>query len=78
MSLAQFYDASNPQVFGLVRSIVGEQGAAEEVTLDVYLQVWRQVSRFDGERGSAVSWLLLIARSRAIDFLRSRAHKSRA
>lgn len=77
-SLAQFYDASNPQVFGLVGSIVGEQGAAEEVTLDVYLQVWRQASRFDGDKGSAVSWLLLIARSRAIDFLRSRAHKARA
>ena len=38
--------------------ILGDQAAAEEVTLDVFLQVWRKASGFDPSRGSAVAWLL--------------------
>ncbi len=45
---------------------------AEEVTLDVYTQAWRQAARFDAGRGEPIAWLLMLARSRAIDRLRAR------
>lgn len=72
-ALAMLYDATSPFVYGLALRIVRDQGAAEEVTLDAYMQVWRDARRFDAERGSAVAWLLTIARSRAIDRLRASA-----
>jgi RNA polymerase sigma-70 factor (ECF subfamily) len=74
-ALGELYDATSPTVFGLVRRIVGDYSAAEEVTIDVYTQVWRLASAYSEERGSPVTWLLMIARSRAIDHLRSRARR---
>lgn len=72
-SLAEFYDQSSRLVFGLVARIVNDRGAAEEITLDTYHQVWRQAHNFDPERGKPSSWVLTIARNRAIDRLRSSA-----
>jgi len=74
-ALGELYDVTNPMVFGLVRRIVGDYSAAEEVTIDVYTQVWRVASAYSEEKGSPVIWLLMIARSRAIDHLRSRARR---
>ena len=76
-ALAELYDASSSQVFGLVLRLVGDRAAAEEIALDVYTQVWKRASQYDPSRGSASSWLLLIARSRAIDHLRSSVRKTR-
>ncbi len=70
-ALAALYDATCSRVHGLALRIVRDAGAAEEVTLDVYLQAWRDAPRFDATRGNALAWLLTIARSRAIDRLRS-------
>jgi RNA polymerase sigma-70 factor (ECF subfamily) len=50
---------------------------AEEVTLDIYTQVWRSASNFDERRGSVIAWLVTMARSRAIDRLRSGASRGR-
>jgi RNA polymerase sigma-70 factor (ECF subfamily) len=76
-ALAELYDLSSSAVFGLVLRIVGDRSDAEEVTLDVYMQVWKQAERYDSSRGRVLSWLLTIARSRAIDRLRSKAAKDR-
>ena len=70
-ALAALYDATCRMVFGLVLRILSDHPTAEEVALDVYTQVWRQASTYDGQRGTPVAWLLTIARSRAIDRLRS-------
>ncbi|SRR5712692_1573068 len=76
-ALAQVYDCtSSPIVFGLVLRIVGDRATAEEVTLDVYTQVWRQACRYNTVRGTASSWLLMLARSRAIDQLRTRIRRT--
>ena len=75
--MAEFYDASSRYVFGLALRILGDRESAEEVTLDVYVQVWKQASRYSPERGSVSSWLLNMARSRAIDRLRSKGRRQR-
>jgi RNA polymerase sigma factor (sigma-70 family) len=69
-ALTALYDATFSRVFGLVQRIVRNTATAEEVVEDTYFQVWRQAPRFDASRGKALSWLLAIARSRAIDALR--------
>ncbi len=70
-ALAVLYEQSSSLVYGLALRILGRPEDAEEVTLDVYSQVWKQASRFDRRRGNARSWLMVLTRSRAIDHLRS-------
>jgi len=77
-ALGELYDATSPTVFGLVRRIVGDYSVAEEVTLDVYTQVWRLASAYLEDKGSPLTWLLMLARNRAIDHLRSRARRVKA
>lgn len=67
----RFYDATIGHARALARRIV--QGAdLEDALADAYLDAWRLAPRFDPLRGSAVSWLLTIVHSRALDFLRRR------
>ncbi len=72
-SLGSLYDAAGPRVYGVALRVLHDAGAAEEVTLDVFLKVWNDPQAYDATRGSPISWLLLLARSRAIDRLRSGA-----
>ncbi len=61
------YDATVQRVHAMVRRYVHEDSAAQEVTEDVFYQVWVHASRFDAARGSVMAWLLTMARSRALD-----------
>ncbi|WP_341889457.1 sigma-70 family RNA polymerase sigma factor [Variovorax sp. YR752] len=72
-ALAALYDATLSRVYGLVLRIVRRASLAEEVVEDTYFQVWRQAARFDASRGRVLTWLLGMARSRAIDALRHEA-----
>jgi RNA polymerase sigma factor (sigma-70 family) len=69
-ALEALYDHTASRVHGFVLRIVGHTAAAEEVVEDTYWQLWRQAPRFDASRGRPLTWLLAIARSRAIDHLR--------
>ncbi|HYV05599.1 MAG TPA: sigma-70 family RNA polymerase sigma factor [Blastocatellia bacterium] len=73
-ALGELYDATSRLVFGLVLRIVGDRASAEEVLLDVYTQAWRQAANYDEARGAPLAWLMTIARSRAIDRIRSSKH----
>lgn len=71
-ALADLYRAAVGKVYGLALRIVRDTACAEEVAEDTFWQVWRQAPRFDPQRGSALAWVLTIARSRALDALRAR------
>ncbi len=73
-AMSELYEGTNRLVFGLVLRILNDRSLAEEVTLDVYTQVWRQASRYDPSRGTPLGWITTIARSRAIDKLRAERH----
>lgn len=70
-ALAALYDSTNRLAYGLILRVLGDASTAEEVLLDVYTQIWRQASNYDTGRGSPLAWLMTIARTRAIDRLRS-------
>jgi RNA polymerase sigma-70 factor (ECF subfamily) len=69
-ALEKLYGETLGRVYGLALRIVRRREIAEEVVVDVYLQVWRTAARFDPLRGSPLAWLLTICRSRALDGLR--------
>ena len=70
VALEKVYAQTLGRVFGLALRIVRRREAAEEVAVDVYLQVWRTARTFDALRGGPLTWLLTICRSRALDLLR--------
>lgn len=70
-AFAEFYDATSATVFGFLMRLLKDRSRAEEVAQDVYLQLWRRAASFDAERGNAWSWIVVIARSRAMDAIRS-------
>lgn len=70
-ALAELYDRTHHPVFSLCWRVLRDREDAEEVTLDVYLQVWQIAKRYEPGRGSALTWILTLARSRAIDRLRA-------
>jgi RNA polymerase sigma-70 factor (ECF subfamily) len=70
-AFAELYDATSRRLYGLVLRIVRDHAMSEEVTQEVYLDVWRQCARGDPERGSAISWLLTIAHRSAVDRVRA-------
>ncbi len=72
---ADLYDATAARVFGMALRVVRDRSHAEEITQEVYLEVWSKADSFDPRRGSPLAWLLTLAHRRAID--RVRAEQSR-
>jgi RNA polymerase sigma-70 factor (ECF subfamily) len=70
-AFAQFFDATQRLVRGIILRVVRDRALAEEVTQDVYLELWRHAPRFEKDRGSARSWTTTIAHRRAVDRVRS-------
>ncbi len=65
------YDRFASIAHGVVRGVVRDPSQSEEVTQEVFVEVWRLAPRFDPDRGSARTWLLTMAHRRAIDRVRS-------
>src|ERR1700680_2242234 len=76
-AFARFYDLHSAAVLGLVARVLGARGEAEEVLQEVFLQVWRQSDRYEAARSTPRGWLLMVARSRALDRLRRRDARGR-
>lgn len=67
----RLYRRHRPAVLRAARQVLGDDAAAEDVTQDVFLTLWRNPARFDPARSPLSSYLTLLARSRAVDAWRS-------
>lgn len=71
-ALKDVYQRTSAKLLGVVFRILGDRDEAEDVLQEVYITVWNKADRFDANRASPITWLVSIARNRAIDRLRAR------
>jgi RNA polymerase sigma factor (sigma-70 family) len=69
-AFAQLYEHTSPQLFGVVLRIQRDRALAEDLLQDIYVSVWKAAAGFDAARAQPMTWLIGIARNRAIDSLR--------
>jgi len=77
-ALSCLYDETSPVVFALALRILRNRADAEEAVLDTYSRAWRKASKYDSSRSSVLTWLIIMARSVAIDRLRAGARRKAA
>lgn len=76
-AFATLFDRHSSVVLGLLVRMLGRRPEAEELLQDAFLQVWREADRYRPDAASPRGWILMIARSRALDRIRSRAARER-
>ena len=76
-AFGRFYDLTAPMAFGLIRRVLRDPEAAAEVLQEVFWQVWQDAPRYDPARGTPEAWLVMRAKTRAIDRLRSIRRRDR-
>jgi len=74
-AFAELYDRISSRVLGLVIRLLRDRAQSEEVTQEIFLEIWQSASRFDAQRGSGMAWVLTMTHRRAVDRIRS-AQKS--
>jgi RNA polymerase sigma-70 factor, ECF subfamily len=77
LALHGLYERAHRIVFTLIMRITANRETAEELTIDVFHDVWRRASRYDAASGTVLAWVMNQARSRAIDRLRFESRKKR-
>ncbi len=77
-ALGALYDRYGRTLYALAYRILGDRDDAEEVVMDAFAQAWRGAAGYAAERGSVAAWLVVLARSRALDRVRARARQVRA
>ena len=70
-AFGELYDQCSGRVFGLVRRLLKDAAQSEEVTQEIFLEVWQNAKRYDPGKGSAATWILTMAHRRAVDRIRS-------
>lgn len=75
-AMSELYDAYSGMVFGVVLKIVGNRELVEEIVQDVFIRVWKNIATFDPAKARLSTWLINIARNRAIDELRSKSYRN--
>lgn len=71
-ALAELHERTGRVAYAAILRIVRDRGHAEDVHQQTYAEVWRRADQFDPARGSMITWVLTIARSRALDHVRRR------
>lgn len=77
LALHELYAMSHRMVFTSIMRITANRETAEELTIDVFHDVWRRAARYDAGNGTVLGWIMNQARSRAIDRLRFESRKKR-
>jgi RNA polymerase sigma-70 factor (ECF subfamily) len=70
-AFSDLYDEVAPRVFGLVKRLLIDHSQSEEVTQEVFLEIWQTATRFDPNKGGATTWILTMAHRRAVDRVRA-------
>ncbi|WP_447600046.1 sigma-70 family RNA polymerase sigma factor [Nitrospira sp. Nam80] len=78
LALHALYEMAHRIVFTLIMRITANRETAEELTIDVFHDIWRRASRYDAANGTVLGWIMNQARSRAIDRLRFESRKKRS
>ena len=68
----RLYEATRAKLYGVLLRILGKSALADEVMHEAYLKVWKMADRFDPATASPITWMVAIARNRAIDIVRKR------
>jgi RNA polymerase sigma-70 factor, ECF subfamily len=76
-ALEALYRRHGPRAMGVALRVLRQRSDAEEVLQETFIEVWRRAREYSPSRGTVEAWLLTIARTRAIDRLRSRAARGR-
>ena len=71
MAFGELYDQISPRVLGLVRRLLKDFAQSDEVTQEIFLEVWQSAKRYDPNKGSAATWIMTMAHRRAVDRIRS-------
>jgi len=66
-ALEQLYDRYTPLLFTLIRKIISDKEAAEEVLSEVFAIIWRQIDNYDFKTSNVYTWMVTLARNKAID-----------
>jgi RNA polymerase sigma-70 factor (ECF subfamily) len=67
----ELYDLTNRRVYGIVLKVLRSPDQAQEVSQEVYVEVWKQASTYKAEKGSVIAWMATMAHRRAVDRVRS-------
>jgi len=70
-AFGDLYDQMAPRVLGLVKRLLIDHAQSEEVTQEIFLEIWQSASRYEAQRGGASTWILTMAHRRAVDRIRS-------
>ena len=70
-AFGQLYDQCAGRILGLVRRLLKDLAQSEEVTQEIFLEVWQNAKRYDPAKGSATTWILTMSHRRAVDRIRS-------
>ena len=77
-ALGELYDRHAPRLLAICNRLLRDRSEAEDVLVEVFWEVWDRARRYEPERGSPLTYLATVARSRALDRLRRRRHEARA
>lgn len=69
------YDHYSPALYGVAVKVLNDENIAGDVLQEVFMKIWRNIDRYNEEKGRLFTWMLNITRNTAIDMLRSKAHK---
>lgn len=70
-AFAELYDRTAPRIFGLVKRLLRDHAQSEEVTQEIFLEIWQTAARYDPTKGGSMAWMLTMTHRRAVDRVRA-------